>query len=200
MMHAAEKSDLAIVAGKPAKAAVAAVAEAAEPRACPWLEQGAGAKGNAGQTDTRRTPGRVSVSPGLERVRQDLRGFVAAGDVGQQQFADIGVKCEPSRFGCGQMPARTSECGVAFEERRLDDQRVGAPHRLDQRSYVLAIAYHGELDAGNDRPVNHLGRDAVPLGEHDRAAVRERGTFRSFRNAERIEALGQKRSSRLLLE
>ena len=61
MMHAAQKSDLAIVAGKPAKAAVAAAAEPAEPRA--------GAKGNAGQPDTRRTPGRVSVSPGLERVR-----------------------------------------------------------------------------------------------------------------------------------
>jgi RNA-directed DNA polymerase len=65
MMHAAEKSDLAIVAGKPAKVAVATVAEAAEPRA--------GAKGNTGQTGTRRTPGRVSVSPGLERVRTAAR-------------------------------------------------------------------------------------------------------------------------------
>jgi RNA-directed DNA polymerase len=65
MMHAVEKSDLAIVAEKPAKAAVAAAAEPAEPRA--------GAKGNAGQTDTCRTPGRVSVSRGLERVRTAAR-------------------------------------------------------------------------------------------------------------------------------
>src|SRR6267143_3363040 len=55
MMHGREKSDRAIVAGKPAKAAVAAAAEPVEPRAR--------AKGNAGQTDTPRTPSRASVSP-----------------------------------------------------------------------------------------------------------------------------------------
>jgi RNA-directed DNA polymerase len=39
----------------------------------PGAEQGerrAGAKGNAGQTDTYRTPSRAGVSPGLDRVRQ----------------------------------------------------------------------------------------------------------------------------------
>ena len=41
-----------------------------EPRACPWLEQGAGAEGNTVERGTRRTPGRGSVSPGLDRVRQ----------------------------------------------------------------------------------------------------------------------------------
>ena len=39
-------------------------------QACPWLEQGAGAKENTPQTDTRRTPRRASASHGLERVRK----------------------------------------------------------------------------------------------------------------------------------
>jgi group II intron reverse transcriptase/maturase len=65
MTHGREKSDHAVVAGKPAKAAVAVVAEPVEPRA--------GAEGNAGQADTHRTPGRASVSHGLDRVRTAAR-------------------------------------------------------------------------------------------------------------------------------
>ena len=70
MMHGHEKSDPAIVAKNRANAGGRPSAEGGEPRACPWLEQGAGAKGNTRQTDTRRTPSRASVSPGLERVRR----------------------------------------------------------------------------------------------------------------------------------
>lgn len=65
MMHGREKSDLAIVAAKPTNAAGSPAGEAVEPRA--------GAKGNAGQAGTHRTPSRASVSPGLERVRQAAR-------------------------------------------------------------------------------------------------------------------------------
>ena len=62
MMNGPEKSDLAIVVTKPANKAAAAAAE--------WVEPRAGTKGNAGQPHTRRTQGRASVTPGLERVRQ----------------------------------------------------------------------------------------------------------------------------------
>ena len=70
MMHGHEKSEPAIVAKNRANAGGRPSAEGGEPRACPWLEQGAGAKGNTRQTDTRRTRSRASVSPGLERVRR----------------------------------------------------------------------------------------------------------------------------------
>ena len=63
MMHGPEKSDLAIVAGKPANKAEQSAAESVERRA--------GAKGNAGQQSTRRTQSRVSVSHALERIRQN---------------------------------------------------------------------------------------------------------------------------------
>jgi len=62
MMHGREKSDSAIVAGKPMNKAVPTAAEPVEPRA--------GAKGNASQQSTHRTQGRERVSQALERVRQ----------------------------------------------------------------------------------------------------------------------------------
>ena len=61
MMHGREKSDSAIVAGKPTNT----VSTAAEP-----VERRAEAKGNASQQSTRRTQSRVSVSHALERIRQ----------------------------------------------------------------------------------------------------------------------------------
>ena len=62
MMHGLAKSNLAIVAMKPANKAGAPAAE--------WMEPRAGTKGNAEPPRTRRTPSRGGVSQGLERVRQ----------------------------------------------------------------------------------------------------------------------------------
>src|ERR1700745_1969348 len=61
-MPGREKSDSAIVAGKPTNKAVPTAAEPVERRA--------GAKGNASQQSTHRTQRRVRVSQALERVRQ----------------------------------------------------------------------------------------------------------------------------------
>src|SRR5262245_59721816 len=67
MMHGREKSDSAIVAGKPTNKAVPTAAEPVERRA--------GAKGNASQQSTHRTQCRERASQALERVRraQDQR-------------------------------------------------------------------------------------------------------------------------------
>ena len=65
MMNGPEKSDSAIVAVKPANKVGQPAAEWAEPRA--------GTEGNAGQSRTRRTQGRGSVSQGLDRVRHAAR-------------------------------------------------------------------------------------------------------------------------------
>src|SRR5262245_47206259 len=62
MMHGREKSDLVIVAMKPANKAVSTAAEPVERRA--------EAKGNASQQSTCRTQSRVRVSQALERIRQ----------------------------------------------------------------------------------------------------------------------------------
>src|SRR5436853_405685 len=65
MMHDREKSDSAIVAGKPTNKAGQPAAESVETRA--------GAKGNASWQSTHRTQGRERVSQALERVRQAAR-------------------------------------------------------------------------------------------------------------------------------
>jgi RNA-directed DNA polymerase len=62
MMHERGKSDLAIVAAKPANAVEQSAAEPVEPRA--------GTKGNANQQSTGRTQNRATVSQALERIRQ----------------------------------------------------------------------------------------------------------------------------------
>ena len=62
MMHGREKSDSAIVAGKPTNKAERSAAESVEPRA--------ETKGNVGQQSTRRTQSRISVSQALARIRQ----------------------------------------------------------------------------------------------------------------------------------
>ena len=64
MMHEPEKSDLSIVAAKPANNAEGSAAESVERRE--------GAKGNTVKDRTHRTQSRVSVSSGLERVRKRL--------------------------------------------------------------------------------------------------------------------------------
>src|SRR3981081_3564080 len=65
MMHEPEKSDLSIVAMKPANNSGRSEAESVGRRGR--------AKGNTDKTHTRRTPSRVSVFPGLERVRERAR-------------------------------------------------------------------------------------------------------------------------------
>jgi hypothetical protein len=65
MMDAHEKSDSAVVAGKPSN-------KAGQPGAEP-VEQRAEAEGNAGQQSTRRAQNRESVSQALERIRQVAR-------------------------------------------------------------------------------------------------------------------------------
>jgi RNA-directed DNA polymerase len=65
MMNGPEKSDSAIRAKKPANKAGLPAAER--------VEQRAGTKGNTGQSHTRRTQSRGSVSQGLDRVRHAAR-------------------------------------------------------------------------------------------------------------------------------
>jgi RNA-directed DNA polymerase len=72
MMNGHEKSDPAILAGKPANKAEGPSAARAvgEPYAAEPVERRAGTKGNAGQQSTRRTQSRESVSQALERIRK----------------------------------------------------------------------------------------------------------------------------------
>jgi RNA-directed DNA polymerase len=91
MMHGHEKSDLAIVAGKPTNKAGQPAAESVEPRA--------GAKGNASRQSTHRAQHRERVSQALERIRQ------AASD----RFAVKHPRWEPY---AGNPPVRICAGGV----------------------------------------------------------------------------------------
>src|SRR2546430_8754286 len=73
MMHGREKSDLAIVAMKPANKANEPTAEASTgANAAEPVERRAGAKGNAHQQSTHWTQSQARVSQALDRIRQAI--------------------------------------------------------------------------------------------------------------------------------
>ena len=75
MMHGHEKSDPAIVAGKPANKTANVLAEqsAGEQAVAEPVERRAGTKGNADRQSTYQTQGWTSVSQALERIRKVAR-------------------------------------------------------------------------------------------------------------------------------
>src|SRR6266436_2610596 len=81
MMHGPEKSDLAILAGKPANKAEQPAPErsAAELNAAELMERRAGTKGNASQQSTCRAQSRISVSQAPDRMRQLLAVWTRGG-------------------------------------------------------------------------------------------------------------------------
>ena len=80
MMDGHEKSDLAIVAVKPANKAEPDVEQStAEPTAAEPVEPRAGTKGNADQQSTRRAQNRVSVTQALDRIRKVLPSHTRGG-------------------------------------------------------------------------------------------------------------------------
>jgi len=75
MMYELEKSDLCIVAKKPANDGAGSTSELVERRRR--------AKGNMGKTCAHRTLSRASVSPGLDRVRERARRMLASSSLTQ---------------------------------------------------------------------------------------------------------------------
>ena len=82
MMYGGEKSDSAIVAGKPTNKAVLTAAEPVERRA--------GAKGDARQQSTHRTQSRERASQALERVRRAQDQRLAVIHLRWEPYARIG--------------------------------------------------------------------------------------------------------------
>ena len=144
MMHGREKSDLAIVAAKPANNDGQPSAELVERRA--------GAKGKADQQSTRRALNRESVSQALDRLRQaarqrkkerftallhhinldllrmaflDLKRTAAPG-VDGMTWQDYEADLEPGSGTCtiGSTGERTGPCRLADDTFR---KRMGGP-------------------------------------------------------------------------
>jgi RNA-directed DNA polymerase len=130
MMHAREKSDSAIVAGKPTNKAERSAAEPVEPRA--------ETKGNADQQSTRRTQSRVSVTQALERVRK------AASERKKEKFTAL------------LHHLSIEHLEAAFYE--LQENAAAGVDGLTWRAYAADLArnleeLHGRLHRGAYRPL-----------------------------------------------
>ena len=147
MMHGREKSDLAIVATKPANNDGRPSAESVERRA--------GAEGNAGRDRTRRTQDRESVSQGLDRVRHVARTrkkerFTAllhhvTPDLLRTSFFALGRRAAPGVDGL------TWQAYEADLDRRIEDlhQRI---HRGAYRALPARRGFIPKTD-GSRRPL-----------------------------------------------
>jgi group II intron reverse transcriptase/maturase len=147
MMHERGKSDLAIVAAKPANGVERSIAEPAEPRA--------GAKGNASQQSTDRAQNRAPVSQALERVRQAARErnterFTAllhhiSRDLLAEAFGDLK---QDTAAGIDGLTCRTYEADL---ERNLADLHAQV-HRGAYRALPSRRVYIPKSDGGQ-RPL-----------------------------------------------
>jgi hypothetical protein len=133
MMHGREKSDLAIVAMKPANKAnepaaeASAAANAAEP-----VERRAGTKGNASQQSTHWTQSQARVSQALERIRH--------------VFAVTHPRWEPY---AGKPHVRF--CAGARDETRVPTATAaGVHHAARRRGRVAARGARAAVDAAGD--------------------------------------------------
>ncbi len=147
MMHGPEKSDPSIVAGKSANKDGRPSAELMEPRA--------GAKGNTSQHGMRRTPGRASMSHGLDRVRQAAKE--RKGERFTALLHHIDVDLLRSAYGWLRREASAGVDGVTWDaygaglERKLADlhERI---HRGAYRAQPSRRVYIPKPD-GRERPL-----------------------------------------------
>src|SRR5947207_7468356 len=130
MMHGREKSDSAIVAGKPTNKAVPTAAEPVEPRA--------GTKGNASQQSTHRTQGREGVSQALERVRQAARQRTKVKFTALRQH--ISVDCLRMAFFALKRDAASGVDGLTWPTYEADlDRNLTDLHARVQRGAYRAL-------------------------------------------------------------
>lgn len=147
VMHEREKSDPATVAAKPANEPARAGEEAVERRA--------GGKENATQDGTGRTPSRITVSPGLERVRQAARGLKKEKFTALLHHVDVAL-LRASYFALRREAAAGVD-GVTWQdygeglERKLADLH-GRVHRGAYRAQPSRRQYIPKPD-GRQRPL-----------------------------------------------
>ena len=147
VMHGDEKSDPPIVAVKLAN-------KGGQPLAEP-VEQRGGAKGNADQHGMHRTPGRASMSHGLDRVRQ------AARDRKDERFTallhHVDIELLRSAYGWLKKAASAGVDGVTWDgygvdlERKLEDLHARV-HRGAYRAQPSRRVYIPKPD-GRERPL-----------------------------------------------
>jgi len=126
-MHEAEKSDLAIVAVKPANNSGQPDAE--------WVERRAGAEGNAAQQRTHRAQDRASVSQRLDRIRKAAREKKQAKFIALLHHVDVPML--RTAFHALRRDAAPGADGLTWQDYEADlDRRIEDLHdRVHRGAY-----------------------------------------------------------------
>src|SRR6266540_5377178 len=169
MMHGREKSDSAIVAGKPTNKAVSTAAEPVERRA--------EAKGNASQQSTRRTQSRVSVSQALERIRQAVtKNALPSHTQGGSRMPESGPYGSVRGALSNERPYRDlRNVGAKYPFER-SHRFAGMQHRCDTRAPVVTPSC---LSCGNESaPPTRRGHPKKPRAPNARRGAADLETIR----------------------
>jgi len=155
-MHGDEKSDPSIVAGKPANGVGRPKPEQVERRE--------GTEENTGQASTRRTPRRVSVSPGLDRVRTAATLNWKERFTALLHHVDVGLP--RSAYSWLKRDAAAGVDGVTWQEYGGDlECRLAELHaRIHRgptgRSHHAGTTYQNRM-AGSARSASQRWRDKI---------------------------------------
>src|SRR6267142_829602 len=158
MMHGREKSDSAIVAGKPTNKAVPTAAEPVERRA--------GAKGNASQQSTDRAQNRATVSQALERIRKVAKErkkerFIAL-------FHHISIDLLDEAFYELKENAAAGVDGLTWR----DYEQLEADHKVVDVAHQSGFAPQPALHHALEPEVEHIMEIEVAQQHADRSALR----------------------------
>jgi hypothetical protein len=154
MMHGREKSDSAIVAGKPTNKAVSTAAEPVERRA--------EAKGNASQQSTRRTQSRVSVSQALERIRQAVtKNALPSHTQGGSRMPELGPYGSVRGALSNERPYRDLRNVAANYPFERSHRLAGIQPNSGHRDYSRLSCAAGEMPLG-PRAVGIFSKRYVP--------------------------------------
>ena len=152
MMYGVEKSDPAVVAVKPANKAASAAAERVEPRA--------GTEGNAAQDHTPRTQRRISVSQGLDRVRQVAR--LRKKEKFTALMHHVSVEALREAYMALKRRAAPGVDGVTWQDYEADLQsNLLELHRQVQRGTYRALPVKRRFIAKQDGNLRPLGITAL---------------------------------------
>ena len=143
MMHEPEKSDPSTVAAKPANKSEGSDAESVERRE--------GAEGNTSKHRMRRTPSRVSMSSGLERVRERAKAEKKERFTALLHHVDVDLL--RAAFSWLKRDAAPGVDGLTWRqyEQNLEGQPCGfactrSPRRLSGASPRDASSYRKRMD------------------------------------------------------
>ena len=136
----------------------------------------------------------------LPRLLDDLVAEVARREVHEREQPHVGLPCDERGLAGGRVQRLPRALALVGEERRLVDEHVRAPGRLDDRGRGRRVPAEHELATGPRRAEHLLRRHDRTVGERHRLSALEPPALRPVRDAELVRDLHVEAARPLVLD